>query len=43
MKRKLKFAGALKRQAAIARDWSVVAATIVRRSGRRSSVLDALF
>jgi hypothetical protein len=27
----------------IARDWSVVAATIARRSGRRSSVLEALF
>ena len=27
----------------MARDWSVVAATIARRSGRRSSVLDALF
>ena len=27
----------------LARDWSVVAATIVRRSGMRSSVLDALF
>jgi hypothetical protein len=27
----------------LARDWSVVAATIARRSGRRSSVLDALF
>ena len=25
------------------RDWSVVAATIARRSGRRSSMLDALF
>ena len=27
----------------LARDWSVVAARIARRSGRRSSVLDALF
>jgi hypothetical protein len=27
----------------LARDWSVVAATIARWSGRRSSVLDALF
>jgi hypothetical protein len=27
----------------LARDWSVVAATIARRSGRRSSLLDALF
>ena len=27
----------------LTRDWSVVAATIARRSGRRSSVLDALF
>ena len=27
----------------MARDWSVVAATIARRSGRRSSVLDAVF
>jgi hypothetical protein len=27
----------------LARDWSVVAAMIARRSGRRSSVLDALF
>jgi hypothetical protein len=27
----------------LARDWTVVAATIARRSGRRSSVLDALF
>jgi hypothetical protein len=27
----------------LARDWSVVAATIARRSGSRSSVLDALF
>jgi hypothetical protein len=27
----------------LARDWSVVAATVARRSGRRSSVLDALF
>ena len=27
----------------LARDWSVVAATITRRSGMRSSVLDALF
>jgi hypothetical protein len=27
----------------LARDWSAVAATIARRSGRRSSVLDALF
>jgi hypothetical protein len=27
----------------MARDWSVVAATIARRSGRRSSLLDALF
>jgi hypothetical protein len=27
----------------LARDWSVVAATIARRSGMRSSVLDALF
>jgi hypothetical protein len=26
----------------IARDWSVVAATIARRSGRRASLLDAL-
>ena len=26
-----------------ARDWSVVAATIARRSGRRASLLDALF
>jgi hypothetical protein len=26
----------------LARDWSYVAATIARRSGRRSSVLDAL-
>ena len=26
----------------LARDWSVVAATIARRSGGRSSVLDAL-
>jgi hypothetical protein len=30
-------------EATLARDWSVVAATIARRSGRRSSVLDALF
>jgi hypothetical protein len=29
--------------ASLARDWSVVAATIARRSGMRSSVLDALF
>jgi hypothetical protein len=28
---------------ALARDWSVVAATIARRSGWHSSVLDALF
>jgi hypothetical protein len=28
---------------ALARDWSVVAARIARRSGRRSSVLDAVF
>jgi hypothetical protein len=28
---------------AIARDWSVVAALIARRSGRRASLLDALF
>jgi hypothetical protein len=27
----------------LARDWSVVAATIARRLGLRSSVLDALF
>jgi hypothetical protein len=27
----------------MARDWSVVAAAIARRSGRRSSLLDALF
>jgi hypothetical protein len=27
----------------LARDWSIVAATIARRSGRRSSLLDALF
>ena len=27
----------------MARDWSVVAATIARRSGRRSSLVDALF
>jgi hypothetical protein len=27
----------------LARDWSVVAATIARRSDRRSSLLDALF
>ena len=27
----------------LARDWSVVAATIARRSGWRPSVLDALF
>ena len=27
----------------LARDWSVVAATIARRSGMRSSLLDALF
>jgi hypothetical protein len=27
----------------LATDWSIVAATIARRSGRRSSVLDALF
>ena len=27
----------------LARDWTIVAATIARRSGRRSSVLDALF
>jgi hypothetical protein len=27
----------------LARDWSFVAATIARRSGRRPSVLDALF
>jgi hypothetical protein len=27
----------------LARDWNEVAATIARRSGRRSSVLDALF
>ena len=27
----------------LARDWSVVAATIAGRSGRRSSMLDALF
>ena len=27
----------------LARDWSVVAAKIARRSGRRSSLLDALF
>jgi hypothetical protein len=27
----------------LARDWSIVAATIARRSGRSSSALDALF
>jgi hypothetical protein len=27
----------------LARDWTIVAATIARRSGMRSSVLDALF
>jgi hypothetical protein len=27
----------------LATDWSIVAATIARRSGSRSSVLDALF
>jgi hypothetical protein len=27
----------------MARDWSVVAATIARRSGTRASLLDALF
>jgi hypothetical protein len=27
----------------LARDWSVVAATVARRSGKRSSLLDALF
>jgi hypothetical protein len=27
----------------LARDWTIVAATIARRSGWRSSVLDALF
>lgn len=27
----------------MARDWSVVAATIARRTGRRASLLDALF
>jgi hypothetical protein len=27
----------------MARDWSVVAATVVRKSGVRSSLLDALF
>jgi hypothetical protein len=27
----------------IARDWSVVAATVARKSGARSSLLDALF
>ena len=27
----------------MARDWSVVAATVARRSGVRSSLLDALF
>jgi hypothetical protein len=27
----------------LARDWNVVATTIARRSGMRSSVLDALF
>jgi hypothetical protein len=27
----------------LAKDWSLVAATIARRSARRSSVLDALF
>ena len=27
----------------MARDWNVVAAPIARRSGRRSSLLDALF
>jgi hypothetical protein len=27
----------------IARDWSVVAATVARKSGVRSSLLDALF
>jgi hypothetical protein len=27
----------------IARDWSVVAATVARKSGIRSSLLDALF
>jgi hypothetical protein len=27
----------------MARDWTVVAATIARRSSRRSSLLDALF
>jgi hypothetical protein len=27
----------------LARDWTVVAATVARRSSRRSSVLDALF
>jgi hypothetical protein len=27
----------------IARDWSVVAATVARKSGTRSSLLDALF
>jgi len=27
----------------LARDWSIVASTIARRSGKRASVLDALF
>jgi hypothetical protein len=27
----------------LARDWSTVAATVARRSGKRSSLLDALF
>jgi hypothetical protein len=27
----------------LAKDWSTVAATVARRSGRRSSLLDALF
>jgi len=27
----------------LARDWSVVAVTVARRSGRRSSVLDVLY
>jgi hypothetical protein len=27
----------------MARDWSIVAATIARKSGRRASLLDALF
>ncbi|MBV8444010.1 MAG: hypothetical protein JO312_26225 [Hyphomicrobiales bacterium] len=29
--------------AEMARDWSVVAATVARKSGARSSLLDALF